>query len=158
MGGLLERPNPPGAAGSSTVLFDRAEMQERISSIRSGEFFLLLLRARGVQLARVQLGDDVAAQLIAAFVARLRNMLPMDAEIGQWGEEEFIALVPRATAALSSSINKRVMENLPGPYGCVLGGKAVRPALEINVCGVSSVFQEDQEHIEDRLEGFFSRI
>jgi hypothetical protein len=30
--------------------------------------------------------------------------------------------------------------------------------LEINVCGVSSVFQEEEEEIQDRLEGFFARI
>jgi GGDEF domain-containing protein len=105
------------------------------------------------------LGDDVGAQLVAAFVVRLRNTLPIDAEIGRWGEEEFIALVSRATAAVSSSsVCQRIMESLPGPYGCMLDGTVVRPILEVNVCGVSSVFQEEEGHIEDRLEGFFARI
>ncbi len=160
--GLLERLDPSRAAAraeSLTNLFDRAEIEERISAASHGEFLLVLLRARGVRLAGVQLGNDVAGQRVTAFVVRLRNTLPINAEIGRWGEEEFIALVSTAAAAVSSSsICKRIMENLPGPYGCVLNGKVVRPSIEISVCGVNSALQDPEERIQDRIEGFFARI
>jgi GGDEF domain-containing protein len=157
---LQNRINPAQAiAGSDrlTKVFNRSEIQTSIRSSTAGEFSLVLLRARGLRLAEVQFGDEVATQLTGAFVTRLRNTLPATAAIGRWNAEEYIALVSSPIPA-PASLGKAIMESLPGAYACLQQEETVRPSLQVTVGVVESKPQDTPQQVLERVEAFFTRV
>jgi GGDEF domain-containing protein len=142
---------------SLTKVFSRGEIQARIRSSTPGEFSLVLLRARGLRLAEVQFDPEVAIQLAAAFVTRLRNTLPATAAIGRWNEEEFIALITSPIPA-ATSLGKAIMESLPGAYACIQQEETVRPSLQVSVGVVESGPQDAPQQLLERVETFFTRV
>ena len=124
------------AIDSLTKLCGRTEMEEHIRSTEPG-YCLLLARVSGLSLAKTRFNGDVARQLVAAFVRRLRNCLPPGTMLGRWGNEEFIALVnvPKIQAI---KLTQSIGEQLSGPYACVKDGKTVRPAIQLSMAAVES--------------------
>src|SRR5579872_7444062 len=114
-----------------TELFNRREMEERILSEEPGHT-MLLVRVNGFRAAGLQLGKEVATDLIGAFSKRLQNSLPENVILARWGQEEFAAILRlaiRETTVLARSIS----EQLSGTYSCLREGKAVRPTLQVTV-------------------------
>lgn len=136
-----------------TSLFNRREIEERIRAA-TADACLLLIRVSGIRLAEVHYREDVAAELTAAFTKRLRNCLPPNATVGRWSREEFAAIlsVPKPEATLTA---KWISENLSGSYSCLLAGKAVRPALQVNVAVMEPTGCTPDRLIE-RVKGFLT--
>jgi GGDEF domain-containing protein len=154
-------PSPSEAViGCLTTVFSRSEILEQIRSANAGQFSLLLVRARGFRVVESQFDSDVATQLAHAIVSRLRNILPLNASIGRWGEEEFIGLNFRRQpdADMRSSIGRSEIEKLSGQYACQQDGKDVRPSLAISVCVVDTSSRDAGEVIIARVESSFSQI
>ena len=159
----LNRRIDPSAADdqndSLTRVLNRAESQEKILSSTPGEFQLVLVRVRGLRLAELQFGPDVAAQLASAFVVRLRNTLPYNTSIARWGEEEFIGLISGPPSGTSTSaFSRSIGENLPRSYACVHNGKDVRLSLEFTVCVVDGTARDTPQQVLERTETSMMRI
>jgi GGDEF domain-containing protein len=114
-----------------TQLLNRHEIEERIRSAPL-DSCLLLVRVQGFRLAEAHFRAEVAAELTAAFTKRLRNSIPPTAAIGRWSHEEFAIVLPISRTEANSTA-KWVAEHLSGSYACLLGGKTVRPSLQISV-------------------------
>jgi diguanylate cyclase (GGDEF)-like protein len=136
-----------------TELFNRREMEERIRSAPP-QFCLLLARLSGFRLAEIQFRTEVAAELAAAFTKRLRNSLPPAAIIGRWGYEEFVAMlsIPVSDA---TALAKAIAAQLSGSYACLLGGKTVRPSLQLSVAVVDGE-GATPDRILERIKGFLT--
>jgi GGDEF domain-containing protein len=136
-----------------TQLYNRTQTEERVRSAAS-EACLLLVRASGIRLAEVQYRDEVAAELAAAFVKRLRNSLPPLAVMGRWSREEFIAILdmPKHEVTIKS---KWISEQLSGSYSCLRAGKTVHPSLHIDVA-VIEVTGNTPDRLIQRVTAFLS--
>jgi GGDEF domain-containing protein len=141
---------------AATRLFNRSEMESQILGATERNFTLLLIRARGIQIAGRVYDAAVAAELMAAVGKRLRNCLPGNAVIGAWGEERFIALVEysKRDAVL---LARRIAEDLSGQYSCLRDGKTVHPALQVNVGVVERETGEAPERALARAQELFAR-
>lgn len=138
---------------SVTSLYTRREMEQRISA-SPPDYRLLLFRATGIRSAEVQFTRDTAAELAAAFTRRLRNSLPSTAVLGRWSAEEFVAMLDLNNSEATNTA--RVLgKQLSGPYVCLLGGKAVRPSLQVNIAVVDSA-GDTPAHVLQRITGFLS--
>jgi GGDEF domain-containing protein len=136
-----------------TRLFNRSETEARLRLVQTGGS-LLLLSAQGLRLAAVQFSRDVAHELAAAFVKRLRNNIAPEAMVGRWSEEEFLVLHPAANSeALSAA--KLLTQHLSGPYACVQGGKTVRPAIQVGVAVLEFVPGDQVERTLRKINQFF---
>jgi GGDEF domain-containing protein len=135
-------------------LLNRGEMESRIRDSAAEDFSLLLMRAKGLGAATRQYGAPVAAGMAGAFGKRLRNSLPSDALIGQWGEEAFIAKVelPKREALAAA---RRIAEGLSGAYSCLSDGKTVRPSLLVSVAVVERESGEPPVRTLERAKEFF---
>lgn len=156
MGVLHKRIDTLEAAASLdqlTELYNRREMEGRIRSAPA-PFCLLLARVSGFRLAEIQFRPEVAAELTASFTKRLRNILPPDAVIGRWGNEEFAAMLS-IPAAEATAVARSVGEQLSGAYACLLAGKTVRPSLQLSVAVVDSE-GASPDRILQRVKGFLS--
>jgi diguanylate cyclase (GGDEF)-like protein len=118
-----------------TQLFNREEMEARISGVWPTKMSILLLKANGLRAADSQFGSSVAEELAGAFSKRLHNSLPPTAVIGRWSEEEFLAIV-QAEQTETSALARRILEGLSGAYACLKAGKTVRPTLHMQVAVV----------------------
>jgi GGDEF domain-containing protein len=137
-------------------LLNRAEMEAQILASGSSNFSLLLLRTQGIQAAERRFDADVANQLAAAFGKRLRNCMPAGAVLGNWGDEQYVALAefPKRDAVQAA---RRVVADLSGAYSCLLEGKTVHPALLVGVGVVDREAGEAPERVLARLREFFSK-
>ena len=116
-----------------SALLTRTEMEERLQFAPRGAPHLLL-KASGLRLAESRFGNEVTAQLTAAFLKRLLRSLPAESAVARWSEEEFMALVPVSAEAEIPS-QELLGTQLSGSYGCSQGGKSVRPPLNVRVTG-----------------------
>jgi GGDEF domain-containing protein len=114
-----------------TRVLRRDEIEQRLAQGLPG-YQVLMIQTAGFRLAASRHQPEVVAQLMSAFSKRLRNSLPREAEIGQWSEEGFVALLQ--TGKLEAArIAKWICEHLSGPYTCLLNGKTLRAALQVSV-------------------------
>jgi GGDEF domain-containing protein len=119
------------SAGDLIRLFTRSEMEHRIRSAATGGS-LLLLKVEGIERAAAQFNPDVAQQLAAAFIKRLKNNLVPDAIVGSWSKEEFLVMHPAAKSDAQIAA-QWITQHLSGAYACLHGAKTVRPRLEVKV-------------------------
>lgn len=119
------------SAGDLIRLFTRSEMEHRIRSAKTGGS-LLLLRAEGIERAAAQFNADVAQQLAAAFIKRLKNNLVPDAIVGAWLKEGFLVVHPAAKSDAQIAA-QWITQHLSGAYACLHGAKTVRPRLDVKV-------------------------
>ncbi|HLI85821.1 MAG TPA: diguanylate cyclase [Bryobacteraceae bacterium] len=119
------------SAEDLTKLFSRQEMERRLRVTVAGGA-LVLIKVDGLKRAALQFNADVARQLAAAFVKRLRNNLKPGAVVGRWSEEGFLIHLP-ASCGETEEIAKWIREHVAGSYACLLGGKIVRPAVQATV-------------------------
>jgi GGDEF domain-containing protein len=94
----------------------------------------------------------VAAQLVAAFTKRLRNMMPANAIVGRWADEAFLAILTMKKDDATALAN-RIAEHLCGSYSCVLNGKTVRPTLRLSVAVVESAGDRLLQRVHEFLAG-----
>lgn len=162
---LQRKLDPEKSPGSELMgyVLTRREIQAHVRTLLPGTFSVILLRVRGLKLAASQFGGEVAAQLAVAVAVRLRNLLPVGAAIGRWGDEEFLTAIPSglgkcggngSTPAFSASL----AEHLAGVYGCAADGKMVRPSVEITVCSADSGARDAPERALEQLETAALRI
>jgi len=125
-----------------TALFTRAELEKRIKSLPTGASGLVLFSLTNLGLVEARFGGPVGEQLAAAFLKRLRRILPAGTAIGRWSEEEFMAILPapHQPADLTQDV---LNEQLSGAYACFEDGKTVRPALQVRttVLSANQVFE-----------------
>jgi GGDEF domain-containing protein len=138
-----------------TRLLSRAEMEERIRKAPAG-FRLLLIRVQGFQEAERQFNAEVAAELVGAFVRRMRNNLPPTSMIGRWDDAEFIALLTVEDAELQS-IETWVANHLGGKYACLQCGKTVRPSIQVSATTIESA-GESADEILEKAAGFLTPV
>jgi GGDEF domain-containing protein len=119
------------SAGDLMRLFTRPEMEHRIRSATTPGS-LLLLRVEGIERAAAQFNPDVAQQLAAAFIKRLKNNLVPEAIIGSWTKEGFLVMHPAAKSDVQIAA-QWITQHLSGAYACLHGAKSVRPRLEVKV-------------------------
>jgi GGDEF domain-containing protein len=119
------------AIDEATKFSNRRFITEYLGSLSSGTAWFLVLRIKGLAQARARYGPAVADDLVATFGRRLRNILPKEAVVGRWGEQDFLAAAPAAKAAEPIPA-QRVADHLSTPYACMLGGKVVRIPMEVN--------------------------
>jgi diguanylate cyclase (GGDEF)-like protein len=134
-----------------TTLLNRAEMEIRVRRA-SPPFCILMVKVQGFRLAEARYGAAVGAECTAAFAKRLRNGMPPDAELGRWGYEEFLAILPTGQAA-AMPIAKWVTQNLSGSYTCLQDGKVVRPQLQASTA-VLEGGGDSPERILERIKAF----
>jgi GGDEF domain-containing protein len=117
---------------SVTQLLTRGEIEGHIQALDPCDATLLLLTTSGLRLAEARYSGGVAAELAGAFAKRLRNMLPANAVIGRWSNEEFVAIL-NTPASDVIKLAKTLGEQLSGMYTCLLEGKVVRPELQVRL-------------------------
>jgi GGDEF domain-containing protein len=135
-------------------LFNREEMEERISGALQGKMSVLLLKAGGLRAAEAQFGRDVAEELAGAFAKRLHNSLPSTAVTGRWSEEAFLVIL-QADQPETAALAKRISEGLAGAYACLKAGKTVRPVIHLRV-GVVNPGKDDAERVLQRVGEFLN--
>jgi GGDEF domain-containing protein len=140
------------AVDGATRLFNRHEIEDRITSSGGGRFCLLLIRVNGFRKALVQFDATVATQLVGAFAKRLQNGLPADSVLGRWSEEEFLAVLTGETSE-AMEIAKALSQQLAGSYACLQGGRTVRPALQISAAVLGSA-GDSPDHLLKRIGEF----
>ena len=131
------------ALDALTQVFNRAEMEKRIRGAKEGAF-LLLIRVVGIRRAEADFGRDVSQELAGAFTRRLRNSLKPTAIFGRWGEEAFMTIGPPEKAAAEATA-KWISEHLSGKYACLRKGKAIHPAVQVEVEVIERRPGEDAE-------------
>jgi diguanylate cyclase (GGDEF)-like protein len=119
-----------------TALLNREEMEARIRNTPP-PYCILMLRVQGFRLAEVRFGPEVGAECIAAFAKRLRSGMPPAAQIGRWGAEEFLAILPVVRAEVMP-LARWATENLSGSYSCLQNAKAVHPQLQVSAAVLES--------------------
>jgi GGDEF domain-containing protein len=134
-----------------TRLHSRPSMEERVRLTPPGSS-LLMAKVTGIRLTESRYPSEVAAQLVAAFTKRLRNMMPPNAVLGRWSDEEFLAILTMKKSDAIGLAN-RIAEHLSGPYSCVLNGKTVRPALRLTVAVAESAGDRLLERVREFLTG-----
>ncbi|HEY7391819.1 MAG TPA: diguanylate cyclase [Bryobacteraceae bacterium] len=143
------------SADDLTKLFNRQEIEHRLRSTVAGGS-LLVIRVEGFKRAALQFNSDVARQLAAAFVKRLRNNLKPGAVVGRWSDDGFVILLP-ASYSEAQDTAKWVREHVAGSYACLLGGKLVRPAIQIAVELFDLAAAAEMENMIQTVEQFFER-
>jgi GGDEF domain-containing protein len=141
------------ACEALTQLFNRAEMENRIRGAQNGAS-LLLMRVHGIQSAEADFGREVSRELAGAFTRRLRNSLKPAAVCGRWGDEGFLTIGPpeRAEALATASW---IAEHLAGNYACLQRGKAVHPAIRLEVEVIDRPPGEDAEGSLAQVRAYF---
>jgi diguanylate cyclase (GGDEF)-like protein len=137
-----------------TQLFNREEMEERISGVRPAKMSILLVKAGGLRAAESRFGRGVAEELTGAFARRLHNSLPSTAVIGRWSEEQFLAIL-EADQPEAAALAKRISEGLAGTYACLKEGKTVRPAIHLRI-GVVDPGKDDAKRVLQRIGEFLN--
>jgi len=122
------------ALDQMSALLNRAAIEERVRETVP-PFCILMLRVQGIRVAEARYSRDVAAECAAAFGKRLRNGLPLDAIVGRWGQEEFVAIL-RIQRPEVMKTAKWAIETLCGPYSCIHNGKAVHPRLQVSAAAM----------------------
>lgn len=146
---------PPEKIG----LLDRAALGERILGVRPGETWLAILRIRGLKLAAQHHGPEAVSQVVSAFTARLRGVLPFRTTIGRWGQEEFVTLMPPPASTVSPmSMCKLVLDGLAGPFTFSVEGRSVRPNIEISACVLDTNLRETPAQVMEKVEISLTRI
>jgi GGDEF domain-containing protein len=142
-----------GAFDTLTKVFNRAEIEENLSSEKYTDHLVALIRVRGIPLVAVQFNPAVADQLAAALIVRLRSALPGDSAIARWKEDQFVVFVPRERLGVQPGVlRKNLAESLPGVYSCMDDGKQVRPSVEVTVCTVDGSPKEPPEQTIARID------
>lgn len=137
-----------------TQLFNREEIEARISCVRPAKMSILLLKAGGLRGAATQFGRSVAEELAGAFAKRLLNSLPSTAVIGRWSEEEFLVIL-QADQSETAALARRISEGLAGAYACLKAGKTVRPAIHLRV-GIVDPRTDNAEKLLQRIREFLN--
>jgi GGDEF domain-containing protein len=142
------------SAEDLTKLFNRQEMERRLHATVVGGA-LLLVRVDGLKRAALQFNADVARQLAAAFVKRLRHNLKPGVVVGRWSEDGFLIHLPGACREAEETA-KWIREHVAGAYACLLGGKIVRPAVQATVEVIDPVSGgAEMERIIGRIGEYF---
>jgi GGDEF domain-containing protein len=136
-----------------TKLFNRQEIEHRLRSTVSGGS-LLVVKVDGFKRAALQFNSDVARQLAAAFVKRLRNNLKPGAAVGRWSEDGFVIILPVSYGEAQDTA-KWVREHVAGSYACLLGGKLVRPAIQATAALFDLAAESEIEKTIQTVEQFF---
>jgi GGDEF domain-containing protein len=134
-----------------TKLNNRADMEERVRLTPPG-CSLIMAKVTGIRLAESRYPSDVPAQLVGAFTKRLRNMMPANAVVGRWSDEEFLAILT-TTKKEAMEMANRIAEQLSGAYSCVQNGKTVRPTLRLTVGVAESSGGRLLERVREFLPG-----
>jgi GGDEF domain-containing protein len=113
-------------------LMPREEIEDRMAVAAQGAFRLLLLKARGLNRAKLEQPARVFDDLSTAFTRRLRNNLPHDSLVGRWTEEGFVAIV-FAGVTHARELGQILARRLSGPYVCRSEAKTVITTLETSV-------------------------
>ena len=145
------------SVGDLTKLLDPAEMEAHLQSAAAGS--LLLLKVQGLQRAEAQFGRVVAEELTGAVFKRLRNSLTHAAIIGRWSEwvdEQFLAWLP-AQKNEAVAVAKSITERLSGSYACLLGGKAVRPSIQLSITVLEFAPGEGAGGALEKVHQFFKK-
>jgi hypothetical protein len=129
------------AVDSLRDLLTRGGLERRIREAPAAGECLLLVRGNGL------CESAASGELTAAFAKRLRNILPAEAAVGQWGPGEFVALLglPKSEAITRG---KKIAAQLSGTYSCIQDGKAVRRSIQVNVAVLESLGQAPQRMLE----------
>jgi GGDEF domain-containing protein len=143
------------SADDLTKLFNRQEIEQRLRSTVAGGS-LLMVKVEGFKRAALQFNSDVARQLAAAFVKRLRHNLKPGAAVGRWSEDGFAIILP-ASYGEAQDTAKWVREHIAGSYACLLGGKLVRPAIQIVAELFDLAAESEIEKTIQAIERFFER-
>jgi GGDEF domain-containing protein len=137
-----------------TQLFNREEMEERISGMRPAKMTILLLKTGGLRAAETRFGRGVAEELTGAFAKRLHNSLPSTAVIGRWSEERFLAIL-QADQPETAALATRISEGLAGAYACLKEGKTVRPVIHLRI-GLVAPGKDDAARVLQRVGEFLN--
>jgi len=137
-----------------TRLANRNEMTERIRLLTSGEYCLAADHR-----ARLLAGGGAVRQGSRGRTGgRIRQTAAKQcsatAEAARWAVEEFVVLI---SAKKAGGLGKVISENLSGPYVCLKGGTAIRPAVQATVGIVDTQPKETADHVLRRIEVFFGR-
>ncbi|MBV8903340.1 MAG: hypothetical protein JOZ22_06855 [Acidobacteriia bacterium] len=136
-------------------LFNRADMENRIRAAQKGGT-LLLLSVDGVDRAAEQFSRDVAQQLAASFVKRLRKNMVPEAIVGCWSKHEFLVMHPApANEVLIAA--KWITQHLSGAYACLQGGKTVRPTVQVAVKVLEFIPGDGAENALEQVGQFFKQ-
>jgi len=136
-----------------TQLYNRAEMETRIRSAPEDVCLLLIKVSGGFRQAALHYGLEVSRELTAAFARRLQNYLPPTTVIGRWGQEEFIVMLPMSKPK-ALDVAKLISEHVSGSYACLLGGKAVRPTLQVSTGVLERAGSSPEQVIEHAVQFF----
>ncbi|WP_432503476.1 sensor domain-containing diguanylate cyclase [Kineococcus arenarius] len=102
-----------------TGLAGRSLLQERLAAAltaaRADDGPVSVLRAdlRGFRAVNDSYGWVAGDALLISFTAHLLALLPAGATAGRWGADEFVAVLPGATAAAADALAGRVAEWVP---------------------------------------------
>lgn len=156
---LVDPASPPPLPGQNAALLDRSAIETRLRETIPGRAWIALLRLRGFRMLCNQPGLDAATQVLAAFLARSRNTFPLQAVLGRWGTDEFVAVFPPPEASVSPmAFCRGLLEGLSDPYTCVIEGRTIRPAIDISACVVDTSARETPAQVLERVEASLLRI
>jgi GGDEF domain-containing protein len=136
-------------------LFNRGDMENRIRAAQKGGT-LLLLSVDGIDRAAEQFSRDVAQQLAASFVKRLRKNMVPEAIIGCWSKHEFLVMHPAPVNEVVIAA-KWITQHLSGPYACLQGGKTVRPTIQVAVKVLEFIPGEGVQSTLEQVGQFFKQ-
>lgn len=120
-----------GQQGGAHVL-SRGQIESRLeAAITDGrKFSVILFRLRNLRAATADSGPELGEAVREAFVKRLRNRIGPDVPLGQWSDEEVLAVLP-APKAEAMSRCKDLMPALSGAYSFADAGSTRRVALQV---------------------------
>ncbi len=137
-------------------LLSRSQMEQRLLA-PSLPLTLLLVKARHLRACETAHNTEIYAQMISAFVQRLRNGLPPNSQIGRWEDEQFLAITP-ATESEAEARARWASNYLSGSYVCRSGGKAIVPELEVSAGALFSQPHEDGPTLLRRIAQAFHSL
>ena len=151
--------SPSPLQGQNAAFLDRPSLEMRLRETTPGKAWIALMRLRGFRMLCNQPGLDAASQVLAAFLARSRNTFPIQAVLGRWGTDEFVAVFPPPDASVSPmAFCRGILEGLSDPYTCVIEGRTLRPAIDISGCIVDTSARETPAQVLERVEASLLRI
>ena len=132
-------------------LMPREEIEDCIAAAASGTFRLLVLRAGGLDRAKLEQPARVYRELSVAFIRRMRNGLGSDAMVGRWSVEGFVTLLladPGSAREMAETLRSR----LSGPYVCRSEAKTVMIDLETSVEVLETGEGESRKRLIERID------